>query len=165
MPRMKSLIAAALLLAATSALADSPMTTVILVRHAERVDADGDVDLVDAGRARAAELASMLADVKVDRVFVTQYKRTVQTAQPVLDAKKLTPTPIPTGDAYAKTLAAAIAEHPGETVLVVGHNTTTVDAMNALGAKYDATIEHKDYDNLFIVTIAGGNAKLLRLHF
>ena len=166
MPRMKSLIAAALLLAATSALAaDSPVTTVILVRHAERVEADGDVDLVDAGRARAQELARILADVKIDRVFVTQWKRTTQTAQPVLDAKKLTPTRLETGETYAKTLAAAIAEHPGETVLVVGHNTSTVEAMNALGIKYDAKIDHKDYDNLFVVTLADGKAKLLRLHY
>ncbi|HUP60800.1 MAG TPA: phosphoglycerate mutase family protein [Thermoanaerobaculia bacterium] len=161
---MKSVLVALLL--ASAALAETPVTTVILVRHAERVEADGDVDLVDAGRARAQELARVLADVKIDRVYVTQYKRTTQTAQPLIDATKLEPLRVETGEAYARTVAANIAEkHRGETVLVVGHNTTTVDMLHALGIKYDRKIEHAEYDNLFVVTIADGKAKLLALKY
>ena len=60
-------------------------TTVIFVRHAERMTDVDNPPLSDAGRARAAELARQLVDVDVvpgdgvDAVYATPYLRTEQT--------------------------------------------------------------------------------------
>src|SRR5713101_2081726 len=53
-----------------------PMTTVILIRHAEKnIEPDNpDPDLSPAGQARAAELARMFGDADVNTVYATQYK-------------------------------------------------------------------------------------------
>lgn len=49
---------------------------VLLVRHAEKVDES-------AGSARAQALARSLASTGIEAIFVTQYKRTGLTAEPL----------------------------------------------------------------------------------
>src|SRR5258708_35799448 len=58
-----------------------PLTTVIVVRHAEKkIEPDNpDPDLTPTGEARAAELARMFGDAGVNAIFATLYKRTKQT--------------------------------------------------------------------------------------
>src|SRR5438132_12240842 len=62
-----------------------PVTTVILVRHAEKVidPNNNDPDLSLAGQARAQELARMFGDAGVNAIYATQYKRTQQTVKPL----------------------------------------------------------------------------------
>jgi hypothetical protein len=83
MPSLKSVV---LMLALAAAplplLAQSPATTVILVRHAEKADEPGaDPALSAAGEARARALADALRDVKVAAVLTTPYRRTNATGQ------------------------------------------------------------------------------------
>src|SRR4051812_14602306 len=66
--------------------------TVFLTRHAERAGEMGDdPTLTPAGRDRAELLARMLADAGVRQIFVTEFKRTQETAAPL--ARKLQVTP------------------------------------------------------------------------
>src|SRR5437773_8048647 len=64
-----------------------PVTTVIVVRHAEKniEPANPDPDLSPAGQARAQELARMFGDAGVNAIYATQFKRTQQTVKPLGD--------------------------------------------------------------------------------
>src|SRR5690349_18165779 len=64
-----------------------PLTTVILVRHAEKkIEPNNeDPDLTPEGVERAQEIARMFGDAGVNAIYATQYKRTQQTVKPLSD--------------------------------------------------------------------------------
>jgi len=160
------LTAAWLLLVAASASAQS---TVFLVRHAERADAaagvpapkGADPDLSSEGRARADSLAALLKDAGITAIFVTEYKRTKQTAAPLAASLRVTPTTVPASDAAG--LARALGAASGN-VLVVGHSNTLPDAIKALGITAPVTIADAEFDNLFVV-VRGATPTLVRLRY
>ena len=62
-------------------------TTVILVRHAEKMpEPVDDPDLSAMGAYRAKALAGWLRDAGIEHIYVSQFKRTQQTAAPVAKA-------------------------------------------------------------------------------
>lgn len=142
---------------------------VFVVRHAERADAGTggattmatDPDLSDAGRARAESLAAALKDAKITAIFVTPYKRTRQTAEPLATALGVQPTEIDAKD--MGRLIEKVKAASGN-VLVVGHSNTVPDILSKLGADDAPKLADADYDNLFVV-IRGAKPSLLRLHF
>ena len=164
---MRRIFLLALLLAFASTAVSAATTTVILVRHAERVEKDGDVPLIEPGFDRAKELARVLADANVSAIYVTQWQRTLQTVEPLSAALKLTPVKFDTGPDYAKSLVADIrGKHQGETVLVAGHSDSTANVLRELGIQNPPKIAHTQYDSLFIVTFDGTEAgKLTVLRF
>lgn len=157
-------IAFLLLLTAFPALAKGP-TTVILVRHAEKAGPSGDVPLSEAGIARGEELARVLADANVKAILVTQFVRTQQTAAAIAKATSLTPVVVQANADYAKAVAAKIAEHAGETLLVIGHTNTMPDLLRQLGIAEAPSIAETEFDNLFVVSLTDGAAKLTRLRY
>ncbi len=165
---MSRLAAVLLALAfAFGALAHEPaqLTTVILVRHAEKVTdpATKDPALSPAGEERAQTLARMLASADVTAIYTTPYVRTRSTAAPVAAEKKLTPIEVDAGATFAQDMAAKIRAHHGGTILVVGHSNTTQDVIRALGIEDAPKIEDSEYDDLFIVTI-GTNTEPKMVH-
>src|SRR6476646_4564699 len=64
-----------------------PVTTVILVRHAEKkIEPNNpDPDLTPEGEQRAQEIARVFANAGINTIFATQYKRTQQTVKPLSD--------------------------------------------------------------------------------
>src|SRR5258708_33157995 len=68
-----------------------PVTTVILVRHAEKVidPNNPDVALSPAGQARAQELARIFGDAGIKTIYATQYQRTQQTVRRLADKLSL----------------------------------------------------------------------------
>src|SRR4051794_6005789 len=146
----------------------SAQHTVFLVRHAERSDGGGsaptmgtDPDLSEAGRARAASLATALKDAKITAVFATEFKRTQQTAAPLAKALGLSVTTVP-ADNVAE-LSKRVKSSKGN-VLVVGHSNTIPDVVKRLGFVSPITIGDNDFDNLFLVTL-GAKPTVLRLHY
>src|SRR3954463_6506823 len=138
-------------LAAQPALAiGNPVTTIILVRHAEKAATTmtTDVPLSDAGVARSNELARVLADTPIDAIYATQYARTRQTAEPLAKAHHLEAV-VADPASMADTIR---AKHRGQTVVVVGHSNTTPEVIRALGVTAPPTIADSEYDALFIVT-------------
>jgi broad specificity phosphatase PhoE len=157
-------VAFALLFAALSAIAAPPpeATTVIVVRHAEKAGPTGDVPLNDAGRARAQELARVLAGAGVTAVYDTQYIRTQQTAEPLASAMKIKPARLETTDTYPRDLVRDIEKnHAGSTVVVVSHSNLIPDVLRALGVADPPKIADGQYDDLFIVT----RGRLLSLRY
>jgi broad specificity phosphatase PhoE len=144
-----------------------PATTVILVRHAEKLDDSPDTPLSATGEARAAALATALERQPVNAIYATQYLRTQQTARPLAEAHGVPITVHPFADGYARAMADLIrTRHGGETVVVVGHSNTTPAIIAALGILNPPTIPDGEYDDLFVVTVpARGPARLLRLRY
>jgi broad specificity phosphatase PhoE len=158
-----------LLLALSAVAAEAPkVTTVILVRHAEKAATPGsDPALSEAGAARAQELARVLAASGVTAIYTTQFARTQQTAAPLAAALKVEPVVLTAGGPYAADLAQRIrATHAGATVLVVGHSNTTIEVMKALGATNLPSIPESQFDDLFICTfVDGAPAKVVALRY
>ena len=141
--------------------------TTFLVRHAERADTaagapatmNTDPDLSERGRQRADTLATMLKDAQITAIYVTQYKRTQQTAAPLAKALGITPTVLTSKETPA--LIGRLKNHKGN-ALVVGHSNSVPDVISGLGAAGAPTIPDDEYDNFFIVT---PERQLIRLRF
>jgi phosphohistidine phosphatase SixA len=143
-----------------------PVTTVILVRHAEKKiePSNSDPDLAPAGESRAQELARVFANTGITRIFATQYKRTQQTAKPLSDR---TGVPITVLDAQQTTeVVKQILINRGGTIFVAGHNNTVPAIVSELSGEQVPLIPESEYDNLFVVTIYRfGKAKVLKMKY
>jgi broad specificity phosphatase PhoE len=140
-------------------------TTVIVVRHAEKlVDGSKDPILGPAGADRAARLAHLFHDAGIAAIYATEYKRTQQTAAPLALATGLPVNEIEAGDVAG--LAERIQdEHAGSAVFVVGHSNTVGKLVQALGGEAPDEIADDDYDNIWIVTVPTFGRKVtLHLH-
>jgi broad specificity phosphatase PhoE len=157
-----------LLACARTNASQGPTTTVIIVRHAERASpASLDPPLIEAGEARARDLAVALRDAGVQAIITTQFVRTKATAAPLARAIGVRPEVIPDSGAFhARDVAAAIRErHPGQTVLVVGHGHTIPAIIAALGAPMPQPICETMFDQLFVVTASAGSARVIRTRY
>jgi TonB family protein len=131
----------------------APLTTVILVRHAEKgTTPPNDPPLTSQGMQRAQSLARMFANTPITAIYTTPYARTRETAAPLAAAKGLTPVEMPVGATYPIDVVQKVHEQRGGTVVVVGHSNTTRDVLRALGFAEAKDIPESDYDNLYIVT-------------
>ncbi|WP_352924625.1 phosphoglycerate mutase family protein [Mesorhizobium sp. M0698] len=74
------------------------VTTVFLVRHAEKADNSADPPLSPDGAARAQTLAHTLVDAGIDAVFVTNFVRAKQTGAPTASAAGVTAQQYQAGD-------------------------------------------------------------------
>jgi phosphohistidine phosphatase SixA len=126
-----------------------PVTTVLLVRHAEKTGS-GDVDLSTAGFARADTLARVMEKAELDAIYTTDLKRTRQTADPTEAATGLTATEF--GPFETEALVDHILDnHTGATVLVVGHSNTVDDVIKELGGPAIGDLSEAEFDNLFVL--------------
>ena len=135
---------------------------VLMVRHAEKATTGGDnPDLSDAGRKRADALARILKDSHITAIFVTEFKRTQETAAPTAKENHIVPTIVPSTDIAG--LAAKLRAVNGN-ALVVGHGITIPNLMKALGITTSITIPEDDYSEMFLVSLTDP-PELLRLHY
>ncbi len=150
------------------ATADS--TTIVVVRHAEKVeDAGADPPLTAAGEARAALLASMFGDARqpghVDAIYVSPALRNRLTAAPLAARLALTPTVAPADDPRA-LVRRVLREHPGGRILVVGHGDTVPEIVAALTGQSIPPVGKEEYGTMYIVTVPRiGHANFLRLNY
>jgi len=144
--------------------------TVIFVRHAERADggagapsmdgAPADPSLSTAGDARAAKLATTLADAGIKGIYTSEFKRTKETAAPLASKLGLQVEVVPSKD-YAALAAKVRTGHARDTVLVIGHSNTIPDAIKVFGGP-DMKIADDDYTGIYILTPATGTLTVIR---
>jgi broad specificity phosphatase PhoE len=145
-------------------------TTVVLVRHADKVLGGGeDPSLTEQGRQRAQALADFLAGVdvvaSVDAIFASQYKRTQQTAAPLAERLDLAVN-IADADDIEGTAAAILSDHKGQIVLVVGHRNTIPLLIAEFHGSKQVEIAADDYNHLYIVTVPWfGKVKTLMFRY
>jgi broad specificity phosphatase PhoE len=144
-----------------------PITTVILVRHAEKIidPNNPDVDLSETGQVRAREIARMFGDTGINAIYATQYRRTQQTVKPLSD-KTGVPVTIVNSKNTSDLLAQIRAQHSGQTIFIAGHNNTVPEIVAALGGPQYPTIPENEYDNLYLVTVyRTGKAKVVKMKY
>lgn len=149
-----------------AACATSPATQdgarFIVVRHAEKATDDPrDPSLSEAGHARAQALARRLQDVPLRAIYVTEFRRTQQTAAPSAAAHGLVPIEYAAkGDAAA--FAARLRQmRANGSVLIVGHSNTVPGIVAALCACDVAEMDESEYDRVSIVDIPADRAPRL----
>ncbi len=136
----------------------APTTTLFIVRHAEKIDNSIDPELSVVGKERAARLTNMLLHEHIKAIYSTNFKRTIQTATPLSELKK-----IPISFYATDTLPhfAAFIKKQKANVLIVGHSNSTITLLDALGLSHKIkTIDDSDYSNLFKVTLRGKASKM-----
>ncbi len=141
-------------------------TTVVLVRHAEKTTEPGDdPSLTEAGRARAAELAEMLAEAGITGLYASEYTRTQQTLQPLAETLGLGITVVSASEPD-RLVAEILSEHRGGSVVVAGHSNTLPELIHLLSGVEAGTIDEGDYRGIYVLSLPRfGEKRLTRLRY
>jgi broad specificity phosphatase PhoE len=139
------------------------VTTVILVRHAERLNNSDTTSLSQAGFQRADTLSYVIGAAGVNRIFVSDRARTQQTAAPTASQLGLTSVIIP-ANAIGEWKDSILA-HRGDVILVVGHSDTVPLIIEQLGFSPAPVIGATQFDNLFVLTYWRWGSRLTHLHY
>lgn len=147
--------------------AEAP-TVVYLIRHAEKSTAGPPDDpknphLNSEGVRRAGDLVRLLGEAGVTSIFSTDYRRTIETVDPL--AKHLT-LEIQTYDPRDLSDSAKILKSSPGRHVVSGHSNTTPALVELLGGEPGPPIdEEREYDRLYILVIDSGETTTLRLRY
>ena len=129
-------------------------TEIYLIRHAEKDRSDlknKNPHLNELGKNRALKWVEVFKNVQFDKIFSTNYNRTVETVTPISLEKKIeisiySPSNIDYESFKSKT--------SGEKVLVVGHSNTIPFFVNGLiNKEFYQQIDDLNNSNLYKVTI------------
>lgn len=164
---MKGIFVLWLALFTCSSLWAQRQTTLIILRHAEKVsDGTKDPGLTEEGLARANRLATMLESQTVTAIYSTPYQRTRLTVAPLAAKKNLTITEYDAGS--KSSISEIVQKNAGGTVVIVGHSNTVPAMLNQLIGKEEfKNFDDTDYGNLVIVSVMEGstNPKITWLRF
>jgi broad specificity phosphatase PhoE len=147
-------------------------TMIVLVRHAEKqLGAISDAPLSPQGEVRANRLALMFGDAsafgRVKKIYVTDTRRTQQTAAGVAQRLELTPVVVAAKTSSADLARQVLRENRGGRALVVGHSNTVPEIVAALTKLDDVPpIGEEEFDTLYVVTVPSiGRASVLRIKY
>lgn len=127
--------------------------TYYLVRHAEKTKDKTDPALTELGTQRAQDLALRLKGVPLTKIYSSDYKRTRDTAAPIVAATNLelilyNPRDL---EGFSKDLLMETGH-----ILVVGHSNTTPELSALLGGESgEPIVEATEYDRLYILQRQG----------
>ena len=138
------------------------VTKIFIVRHAEK-EAGNNPLLTAAGNARAGDLMRRLQEEGIQKIYVSQYKRTQNTGDSLRLQLEID-TVHYAADTICDNLINAIMEHGdfGKTILIVGHSNTIPQIIRKFGVTdYPyGDIPDNGFDNLFLVTYKKEKAKV-----
>lgn len=142
-------------------------TKIYIVRHAEKETGNNPL-LTAAGNVRAGDLMRALQNEGIQKIYVTQYRRTQNTGDSLRVQLKID-TVHYAADTLCDNLINAIMEHGdfGKTILIIAHSNTIPQIIRKLGVKdYPyGDIPDNEFDNLFVVTYKKEKAKLKKLKY
>ena len=150
-------VAALLTFTASSAVAQE---VVYVVRHAEQIADVEDPPLSEHGRERARVLREFFRDAGLTAVYATDLRRTMETGAMVTEPLRFEVTPVP-ADSLDGLVARVQREQPHGRVLIVGHSNTVPRVLEQFGCPNEITIDHDEFDNLFIVVPASEGPPLV----
>ncbi len=147
--------------------AEPGATKIFIVRHAEK-EAGKDPLLTTAGNARAGDLMRALQNEGIQKIYVSQFKRTQNTADSLRIRFKVD-TVHYAADTLCDNLVKTIMQHGdfGKTILIVAHSNTIPQIIRKFGvADYPyGDIADNDYENLFMITYKKEKAKIKATKF
>ena len=129
-------------------------TEFFLIRHAEKDRSDlenKNPNLNEKGKLRALKWVEILDGINFDKIYSTNYNRTIQTVSPI--SKKLN-IDVSIYSQSALSYKDFILKNYGNKVLVVGHSNTIPGFVNGLiNEKVYEQINDLNNSNLYSVTI------------
>ncbi len=132
-------------------------TTVILIRHAERLHMSD--ELHEDGRVRAAALPAAVADLDIAAIYSPNRVRNLDTVRPLAEQRGIEVTVIEIDDVPERM----VGEHPGQTVLWVGNTTNLGNIFRRLGGEGPPP---NTYGDLYVLTVTdAGLTQLDKRHF
>jgi len=147
-------------------------TTIILLRHAEKqLGAISDAPLSPEGEIRASRLTLMLGGSeefgRISRIYVTDTRRTQQTAAGLAQRLGLKPVVIDAKTDSAELARRAVRENRGHRALIVGHSNTVPELVAALARIQNVPpMGDDEFDTVYVVTVPTiGKASVLRLKY
>lgn len=147
---------------ATDAAAQSKKT-IILVRHAEKADAESsDPSLSDAGRQRSEKLVRVIKRYKPGEIYSTDYKRTRETAGPMASRRK---KEIRSYDPKKpQALVDAVMKSPTKRFLIVGHSNTIPGLADLFaGKQLFKNLDESEYGAIYVIKIRKGGLKKIEI--
>lgn len=130
------------------------ITNYYFIRHAEKDTTDAsnqDPKLTETGKKRAQDWVRTFKDIDFDLIYSSDYKRSINTAKPIANAKNKEIKFYNTEKLNDKDFQ---ENTKNKTVLVVGHRNLNPEWVNyILGKKKYQELEENVYGSLFIVTI------------
>lgn len=147
----------AMLLAACATTPTTPAPAFYVVRHLNTPAGERDPDLLPEGQRLAALLPARLAAHPPRTIFVSDFRRTRQTAAAV--AARWALTPIVYDPADTPGLVVRVRAAPGP-VLIVGHSNTVPDIVEQLGGTRPAPLSHPDFGDLWILALDGATQRV-----
>lgn len=136
--------------------------TIILVRHAEKIDNSRDPELSEVGKDRAQILANMLAESGVSEIYSTPYIRTQSTVQPLAEALSLE---VQSYDPRNLEGFASELKTKEGIIVVAGHSNTTPTLASLLTGRELTKLDESDYQQFFLISFSGDNAQLFRFQY
>lgn len=145
---------------------DSTLTTVILVRHAEKADdGTGDPELSRKGEERAERLAAFLSETDITAIYTTPFHRTSQTVAPLARRKNL--QTLEYDPHNREVLDEILSGNEGKTIVICGHSNTIPQYLNRLTRSNEyKSLDEDDYGTIFILTLSkNGDSRLVHLRY
>lgn len=141
-------------------------TTYYFIRHAEKDRSDPsnkNPNLTIEGHKRAKKWSNVFKHITFDKIYSTNYNRTIQTAQPTANKQNIPIQFYKPNELYSKEFINNTKE---KTVLVVGHSNTTPKFVNTIldQNKY-ADINDSINGNLYIVNVDKHHVTDILLNF
>lgn len=137
---------------------------VFVVRHAEKGPEEPDPDLSAAGRARAQVLAQLLEHASISALFVTEFRRTRQTAEPLAARLGLELTQLDARD-VAGLVARIRSLPPGTRALVVSHSNLVPAIVERLTGTAVAPLTDGDYDRMYLALAGPAGGQVVELRY
>lgn len=131
--------------------------SIYLVRHAEKQKNSDDPALTACGRLRAQHLATFLEQVPLKNIYSTKYNRTMATAQPTSQRKKIA---IKNYSPKHLSQLAIRLKQLKQNSLIVGHSNTTPQLVELLSDEKTKLLNESDYQALYQIQFTGNNVNL-----
>lgn len=146
---------------------ETSVTKIFIVRHAEK-ETGKDPVLTSAGNARAGDLMRALQNEGVQKIYVSQYKRTQMTGDSLRIQLKID-TVHYAADTLCDNLVNSIMQHSdfGKTILIIAHSNTIPQIIRKFGVTdYPyGDIPDNEFDNLFVIIYKKEKAKLKKMKY
>ena len=142
------IIALASLAAACATPQSAPSSDIYVVRHLHTPQGERDPDLLPEGQVHAQLLSRWFRIEQPRAIYVSDFRRTRQTAAPL--ATRLGLTPIVYNPSDTPGLIAQVRAGPLP-ALIVGHSNTVPDIVEQLGGTRPGPLVHEDFGDVWRV--------------
>ncbi len=135
--------------------------TIYLVRHAEKQqDGSRDPELTEVGVARSEKLAGWFVGKNIEKIWSSDYKRTRNTATPILSKLDIDMVLYDPGNLPELTENLLTQQH---NALVIGHSNTTPQLARLLCDCEIADMDESEHDRLIVISVHDGKAEVKTL--